>query len=262
LQDSFRYIVNQMIGNSNEIPRLDDRDGLALGAPPRSVNSYGRYLTTTGPLCPPPSQAAGCAFGRRSPRYTLAEMWKWVNLANGLTLLRLVLAPFVVEAILSGRPWLAFVLFAVAAWTDILDGAAARRWHGSTRVGAYLDPVADKCLLSGVFLALAAVRRVPWWVVGVIFGRDLYILLAAVVLLQFTPLRSFPPSVWGKLSTFAQIVTVAVWMGRDLFQIEMLDVLSAAMLWVCVALAIWSGLHYTWRALRLVVLGGYIAGAR
>jgi len=184
----------------------------------------------------------------------------WLNLPNGLTLVRLILAPFVIAAILSGRTALASVLFAAAAWTDILDGAAARRFGGMTRLGAYLDPIADKCLLSGVFLALAAVRQVPLWMVAIIFGRDLYILLASLVMMRFTAVRNFPPSLWGKLSTFAQILTVAVWMARDLFPFELLDSLSYAMLWVCVALAILSGLHYTWRGVRLWAYGGYIAG--
>ena len=184
-------------------------------------------------------------------------MPSWVNLANCLTLVRLGLAPLVVEAVLSRRSLPAFVLFVVAAWTDILDGAAARRFKAGTEVGAYLDPIADKCLLSGVFVALAVVHRVPWWVVGIIFGRDLYILLAALVMMQFTPIRKFPPSVWGKLSTFAQIMTVAVWMGRDLFQLRVLDAPSSAMLWLCAALAVWSGLDYTWRGLQVAVAGGY-----
>jgi cardiolipin synthase (CMP-forming) len=189
-------------------------------------------------------------------------MPNWVNLPNGLTLVRLALAPFVVAAVLSGRALQAFVLFGVAAWTDILDGLAARHFQAGTRVGAYLDPIADKCLLSGVFVALAVARRVPWWVVGIIFGRDLYIVLASLVVMQFTPIRNFPPSRWGKLSTFAQILTVAVWMGRDWLQLEVLDSLSSAMLWLCVALAVWSGLHYTWRGVRIAAVARDTAGVR
>ena len=78
-----------------------------------------------------------------------------------------------IQAILDGRHALAFGLFALAAFTDFLDGAAARRLGVSTQAGAYLDPIADKCLLSGAFLALAAARMVPWWLVAVVFGRDL-----------------------------------------------------------------------------------------
>ena len=178
-------------------------------------------------------------------------MPRWVNLPNFLTLVRLVLAPFVAAAVLTHRPWTAFLLFFVAAWTDIFDGMAARRLGAGTQVGAYLDPIADKCLLSGVFLALAVVHQAPWWVVGIVLGRDVYILLAALILMRFTPVRKFPPSIWGKLSTFAQTATVGIGMGGGLLQLRVLDAFFSAMLWVCVGLALWSGLHYTWRGVRL-----------
>jgi len=184
-------------------------------------------------------------------RYTRGQMPQWLNLPNSLTLFRILLVPLVVQAILAGRHTLGLALFACAAATDILDGAAARYLGVSTPAGAYLDPIADKCLLSGAYLALAVAGRVPWWLVGVIFGRDLYILLAAGVLLLFTSIRGFPPSVWGKLSTFVQIATVVVSMTRDIFETRVLDALSSAMLWPCAAFTIWSGLHYTWRGVRL-----------
>jgi cardiolipin synthase len=175
----------------------------------------------------------------------------WINLPNLFTLLRLALVPFVVRSIVDGRHLRALVLFAIAAVTDILDGALARRFALSTRAGAYLDPIADKCLLSGVYLALAAAGSVPWWLVAVIFGRDLYILAAVAVIIWFTPIRRFPPSVWGKASTFVQIVTAVAWMARNVLGIRALDSVSAAMLWPCVGFTIWSGLHYTWRGIQI-----------
>jgi len=175
----------------------------------------------------------------------------WINLPNLLTLLRLLLVPPIVLAILGARPWLALALFATAALTDVLDGAAARRLDVATRTGAYLDPVADKCLLSGVFLALAAARAVPWWFVAVVFGRDLYILSGVAAFLLFSRVRKFPPSAWGKLSTFVQVLTAAVWLARAALELRVLDALSPVMLWLCVAFTVWSGLHYTWRAFRL-----------
>ena len=199
---------------------------------------------------------------RGGARYTLAEMPNWVNLPNALTLVRLVLAPFIVEAVLTHRPWTAFLLFFVASWTDIFDGMAARRLGVSTAAGAYLDPIADKCLMSGIFLALAVVHQVPWWVVGIVLGRDIYIVLAALILMRFTPIRKFPPSIWGKLSTFAQIATVGIGMGGAVLQLPVLDAFSSAMLWVCAALALWSGLHYTWRGWRLATAGGRPAEVR
>lgn len=178
-------------------------------------------------------------------------MPRWINLPNLFTVLRLLLVPFVIQAILNGRPTLALALFGIAAATDILDGAAARRLGLTTQAGAYLDPVADKCLLSGVFLALAAARVVPWWFVGVVFGRDLYILLGVAGVMLFTPVRKFPPSTWGKLSTFVQILTAVVWMARNALELRVLDALSPVILWLCVVFTAWSGIHYTWLGLQV-----------
>ena len=168
----------------------------------------------------------------------------WFNLPNLFTLSRLALTPFVVGAILNGQHVLALVLFVVAGFTDFLDGAAARGLKLTTSVGAYLDPIADKCLLSGVFLALAAARIVPRWVVALILGRDVLILVGVGIVLFFTTIRRFPPSVWGKWSTFVQILTAVVWMARNAAPGPVLDVAASAMLWPCVALTIYSGLDY------------------
>jgi cardiolipin synthase len=172
-------------------------------------------------------------------------MTRWNNAANLLTLLRLVLVPFVILAILNGRHILALALFAAAALTDVLDGAVARRFRLATPAGAWLDPVADKCLLSGVFLALAGAGTVPWWLVGIIFGRDFYILAGAATVMLITPIRKFPPSIWGKVCTMIQAVTAAAWMSGNVGDARL-------MLWLCVAFTIWSGIHYTWRTLQMV----------
>jgi cardiolipin synthase len=172
-------------------------------------------------------------------------MTRSVNAANLLTLLRLVLVPFVILAILDGRHTLALALFAGAAFTDFLDGAVARRFHLATPAGAWLDPVADKCLLSGVFLALAGAGTVPWWLVVIIFGRDFYILAGAATVMLLTPVRKFPPSIWGKASTLVQAVTAVVCMAVSAGH-------ARVMLWPCAAITVWSGIHYTWRTLRVV----------
>jgi cardiolipin synthase len=171
-------------------------------------------------------------------------MTRPVNAANLLTLLRIVLVPFVILAILEDRHSLALALFAGAALTDILDGAVARRFRLATPAGAWLDPVADKCLLSGAFLALAAAGMMPWWLVGIVFGRDFYILAGAASVMLLTSVRKFPPSIWGKVSTFVQILTVVV---------SMAGYVGAArvMLWPCAAFTVWSGIHYTWRTVQV-----------
>jgi cardiolipin synthase len=191
-------------------------------------------------------------------------MPSWINLPNLFTLVRLALAPFVMQAVMSGRHVPAFALFAVASFTDYLDGAAARRLATATQAGAYLDPLADKCLLSGVFLALAATHSVPWWLVAVVFGRDLFILLGVALLMLITPIRKFPPSIWGKVSTCVQIGTVSAWLFRNAVGIAPGRMLSFVMLWPCAAFTIWSGLHYAWRGAQAVRLGpdGYTQPAR
>src|ERR1017187_839186 len=127
-------------------------------------------------------------------------MPRWLNFPNSLTVLRLLLVPFIVYAVLTGQHRLALALFLLAAFTDIADGAAARRWGQATPAGAYLD--------------LAAARLVPWWFVALVLGRDLYILIGASLVMRFTTARAFPPSIWGKASTFLQICTAVVWMTR------------------------------------------------
>ena len=175
----------------------------------------------------------------------------WLNLPNLFTLSRLVLTPFVIAAILDGRHGTALVLFAAAGFTDFLDGYAARRLKLATRAGEILDPIADKCLLSGVFLALAVANIVPRWAVWIIFGRDLAILAGSCVVLLLTTVRRLPPSIWGKWSTFIQILTAVTWMARNAAPAAVLDRLSVLMLWPCLGLTIYSGLEYAWRGIRI-----------
>ena len=179
-------------------------------------------------------------------------MRKWLTLPNLLTLARLVLVPFILSAILARRPMTAAALFAVAAATDGIDGYLARKLRAVTPAGAYLDPIADKLLLSGVYLVLAVIGSVPWWLVALIFGRDLLILSSSGVALLLTHLRAFPPSVWGKVSTFFQILTAVAFLARNAVGTPVLETLCAALIWPTAGLTAWSGIHYGWRGLRLV----------
>jgi cardiolipin synthase len=178
-------------------------------------------------------------------------MPRWLNVANLFTLMRLALVPFVIRAILAGRTGQALALFVAAGLTDLADGAAARRLGQATPAGAYLDPIADKCLVSGVFVALAVAGLVPAWFVVLVFGRDLYILVAALILMLATPLRRFPPSNWGKASTFFQIATAVAWMVRNATPGPALDAAATLLLWLSASLTLCSGIHYTWRGARL-----------
>src|SRR5882724_9951288 len=169
-----------------------------------------------------------------------------LTIPNLVTLIRLVLAPFVAMAILNSAYPLAIGLFFTAGITDIIDGALARKMEDTSRFGAYLDPIADKILLSVIYLALALVHDIPWWMLGVVFGRDILILAMAAYGLLFTSIRKFPPSVWGKISTFLQIAAALVVMGAR-------DGIPAPVdlaLWLMAAGTVWSGVHYIWQGVR------------
>jgi cardiolipin synthase (CMP-forming) len=165
-----------------------------------------------------------------------------VNAPNFFTLLRLVLAPFVAVDILNGHFGRAILLLFAAGFTDVIDGFLARRLGEASRVGAYFDPIADKILLVVVYVSLGAAHAIPWWMVAIVFGRDLLILAMAGYGLLFTSVRKFPPSVWGKISTFLQIAAALVVMG-DRAGIPAPVTLALSLM---VAGTVWSGFHYAW----------------
>jgi cardiolipin synthase len=172
------------------------------------------------------------------------------NLANILTGVRIALAPLAVRAILIGRFDLALAFFFVAAATDGLDGLAARRLHLETRLGAYLDPIADKLLLSLSYLALGIRGAIPWWLVALVFGRDVLILLMAGAALLLTVHRDFPPSIWGKISTAFQVLAALAVLANGVawgphFPLRLF-------FWAAAAATAVSGAGYVWRGVRTV----------
>jgi cardiolipin synthase len=179
-------------------------------------------------------------------------MQRFLNPANVATLLRLGLAPYVAGTILQERYLLAVTIFFIAGLTDIIDGGLARRYGWATPAGAYLDPIADKVLLSTVYICLAMRRSIPWWFVAILFGRDLLILAASGAALLFTGVRRFPPSVWGKFSTFLQLLTAGAWMVRNAFPLFAFDSIARGLIWPTAAATVWSGLHYGWRGMRIL----------
>ena len=127
---------------------------------------------------------------------------------NQLTFLRLCLVPFLLLAVLEGHYPLAFTLFVIAGVSDALDGVLARWLKQQTKLGQYLDPVADKLLLSSLFLTLHHVGLVSRRVTLLVFARDLGILVVGALLFAALGLRNFRPSIWGKANTLAQIIAV------------------------------------------------------
>ena len=165
------------------------------------------------------------------------------HIPNLLSLARLGLAPYVFVLLARREYRTALVLFAIAGLTDFLDGLAARKFGSASRLGAVLDPIADKVLLSGAFLTLALTGAIERWVAVVVLGRDVLILAAAGVLYLMKSRRSFPPSLWGKISTVVQIAFVLVIVGQAG------EAIFIALKWATVALALISGADYLRRSI-------------
>jgi len=127
---------------------------------------------------------------------------------NQLTMLRMVFVPFIVIELVEGRYFWALMLFVIAGFSDGLDGLLARKLHQQTLLGQYLDPIADKLLLSTMFLVLSILHKIPWKFTVLVFSRDTSILAASAVLFAIAGLRNFQPSIFGKANTFSQIAAV------------------------------------------------------
>jgi cardiolipin synthase len=128
------------------------------------------------------------------------------NLPNLICVLRIALIYPVALWILQGRYAEVMGLFALAAFTDALDGFLAKRFGWTSELGKVLDPTADKLLLVTVFVCLSVVGLVPWWLTALVILRDLVILFGALTFIRlFGPLRGSPTTV-SKLNTLCQIV--------------------------------------------------------
>jgi len=174
---------------------------------------------------------------------------------NLLTLLRICLAPFLVAAVLDNHYLLSFGLFVAAGLTDALDGALARVLKQRSVLGQYLDPVADKLLLSTLFLVLMHQGLIPARVTVLVFGRDVGILVVAAILYAAVGRREFSPSIFGKANTVAQVTAVAAVLLRQLHQLTTTHWLAAfctVALDATMVLTVVSGLHYAWIAARRV----------
>src|SRR5579864_532617 len=129
---------------------------------------------------------------------------------NQLTFLRLAFLPLFIIAIKYDNYIVAMAIFVIAGFSDALDGFLARSLNQKSPIGAYLDPIADKLLLSSSYLALALKGKIGWWLAILVLGRDVLLLIASAVILLTVGYRPFPPSIWGKAATFFEIVLIVV----------------------------------------------------
>jgi cardiolipin synthase len=168
-----------------------------------------------------------------------------------LTLLRLFSSPVLAWLLFHFRFREALVLVLLAGVTDWLDGWTARKFQVSGRAGVVLDPLADKVMLVTLFVVLGLIGLLPVWMLFLGIGRDLVIVIGALFLRLLRGYRQFLPSLWGKVSTFFQIVLVflvlihAAYPDRILWYLQELALILSALFTMI------SGLHYVRRGIRM-----------
>jgi cardiolipin synthase len=165
-----------------------------------------------------------------------------MNVPNTLTILRILSIPVFVIFLLYDHLFIALLIFIGAGITDGLDGLIARVYHQRTTIGAYLDPIADKLMLTTSFIVLAVLGIIPSWLTVIVIARDVIILLGILILHLTAHQVEIKPIFMGKASTVLQLTAIA-WSLVTPFSAVM-NSLFPAIIWVTAGLTAVSGLHY------------------
>lgn len=179
-----------------------------------------------------------------------------LNIPNLLTLLRMGMIPLFVIALLNAEPGKALIIFVVAGLTDALDGLVARVFEQASVLGAYLDPLADKLLLTTAYIMLSipsesgSLLVIPLWVTVLVLARDILILVIALVLWMALDLSKFTPTKVSKVNTVFQVVGVILVLLTGVSTIFVVP--ATICIYLVAGLTVLSGLDYIYRANRMV----------
>ena len=179
-----------------------------------------------------------------------------LTVPNQLTFLRLAFLPVFIITIHYERYGWAMTILIIAGLTDALDGFLARGLNQKTPLGAYLDPIADKLLVSSSYIVLAFHKKITWWLAILVIGRDVSLLVASAVVLITVGYISLPPSIYGKATTFFELLLIflvlllAIWNNHPLEIVREVCGYCVAV-FVCI-----SGLHYSIVVSRRLHAGG------
>jgi cardiolipin synthase len=177
-----------------------------------------------------------------------------INAPNLLTLLRILATPLFIIFLIREQFGLALLVFSLAGVTDGLDGLLARWFNQKTILGAHLDPVADKLLLTSAFVTLAVQSLIPSWLTVIVISRDVLILLGIAMLELFHVKFEVHPSLISKCTTAVQLATVFLSLLTLQFPAALPANLPAH--WLTAALTILSGLHYIYVGIRILHTNG------
>ena len=180
-----------------------------------------------------------------------------MNLANKLTLFRVVLVPFFIAALMiSELPCnylIALIIFALASITDMLDGKIARKYNMITDFGKFLDPLADKILVAAALICMAELHWAPSWAVWLIMAREFMVSGVRLVAAGSKDKVVIAANIWGKLKTASTMVAICVIlvlrMLTDNFAILTtlpVGLIGEILIYICTALTVISGITYMW----------------
>jgi cardiolipin synthase len=168
-----------------------------------------------------------------------------LTVPNQLTFLRLAFLPLFIICIYYDRYAWALGILLAAAVSDALDGVLARRLNQKSTLGAYLDPIADKLLLSSSFFVLSLKGQLSWWLTILVLSRDVLILATSAVILLVVGYRPLPPTIYGKVTTVVQILLVVLVIAGGVVEQPMLHTARDTFVYLTAAFTILSGLHYS-----------------
>lgn len=173
-----------------------------------------------------------------------------MNLANNITIIRFILIPFFIASVLYGRLHMALAIFIVAFISDGLDGYIARHFNQKTKLGAMIDPLADKLLIVSAFICLVFIDRedftivLPPYVPVIIISRDIMILLGSILIYMLKGDLEVKPNILGKITTFFQMITIIT---------VLMQLRVSIIIWnVAIILTVMSGLVYLIRGNKIL----------
>jgi cardiolipin synthase len=173
-----------------------------------------------------------------------------LTIPNLITLARILLTPLFIILLIQGRYHKALIVFLLAGLSDLADGLVARVWHQKSPLGAYLDPLADKLLMSSSFVTLSISHVIPSWLTVVVISRDVTLALG-VALFRLADLPLMIAPTWlGKWTTTLQISTIMLALLGKIWPLP--PILITGLFWLTGLLTALSGVHYVYRGLRLI----------
>lgn len=189
---------------------------------------------------------------------TRTRRTEFLNLPNLLTLSRILLIPFFVAMMIRGKTFEAFLIIVAAGVTDVLDGWAARTTHHRTDTGAFLDPAADKLMMTTCFIVLTLPRlsipnAIPLWLTAVVVGRDMVIALGALALLGLKKIRTVSSTILGKSSTVCQVITI--WLVVLFNYLKRAPAAMKGIYLLTLAITCLSGIQYVFIGIRSLKKG-------